>query len=63
MKILYDMSTGRIIEAPGKTRKQPQQPAQEIQQLPALRLHQTDVDSRGLHRITPDLAITDVDQV
>ncbi|MEN8178466.1 MAG: hypothetical protein ABFS39_07575 [Pseudomonadota bacterium] len=60
MKILYDMSTGRVLEAPRQERMQTQFHFQETHPLPELKLQEINTDYREEQRIPPELAITDL---
>ena len=60
MKIIYDMSTGMVLEKSSQERKRFQLQSQDTYLLPELKLQEINIGSREEQRIPPELAIADL---
>ena len=61
MKILYDMGTGRVIESAHQEQTQAQPDSQVTDPMPPLGLQEISVGNSEKHRISPALAMLDLD--
>lgn len=60
MKIIYDMSTGMVLEKSSQEQKQIHLQSQDTYLLPELKLQEIKLGSREEQRIPPELAIADL---
>ena len=61
MKILYDMCTGKFLEAPGQVQEQTEIHSQETHNLLEMRLFQITPSKRETLRFPPELACMEID--